>query len=204
MANNKFKKLVIFVIVLVAVTSAGAFLWSRKQVSERPDTIASGNGRIEATEIDIATKYQGRITDILFREGDFLEAGQVVARMDTKSLEAQLRQAEASVEQARHAKSYAQALVKQRKSELIVTRKDYERSLATYESNNHAIAIRQLDHDRAAMEVAAALFAEAEAKVLETEAAINVSIAKTEEIEAVGKLYGHYGAINFRRYSNLF
>ncbi len=154
MANNKFKKLVILVIVLVAVTRAAAFLWSRKQVSERPDTISSGNGRIEATEIDIATKYQGRITDILFREGDFLEAGQVVARMDTKSLEAQLRQAEASVEQARHAKSYAQALVKQRKSELIVTRKDYERSLATYESNNHAIAIRQLDHDRGENQVA--------------------------------------------------
>lgn len=183
MANSKFKKWLIIGIVLVACTGAGMSLWFRFQVSEKPDGIASGNGRIEATEIDIATKYQGRIAEILYREGDFLEADQVVARMDTKSLAAQLRQGKAAVEQARQAKNYTQALVKQRKSELLVARKDYERSQATYKSNMHAIAIRQLDHDRATMEAAAALLAEAEAQVLEAEAAINVSIAKAEEIE---------------------
>ncbi len=55
MANSKFKRCLIVVIVLVAVAGA-------------------------ATEVDIATKYQGRIAEIHFREGDFLEADQVVAR----------------------------------------------------------------------------------------------------------------------------
>ena len=183
MVNSKLKKCLIITITLVAVVGAGAFLWFRFQVLEKPATIASGNGRIEATEIDIATKYQGRIAEILCREGDFLEADQVVARMDIKILEAQLRQGKASVEQAHHAKSYAQALVQQRKIELIVARKDYDRSKATYESNMHAIAIKQLDHDRSTMEIAAVLLAEAEAQALETEAAMNVAIAKTEEIE---------------------
>ncbi len=184
MANSRFKKWLIVAVALVVVAVVGAFLWLRYQASEKPDGIASGNGRIEATEIDIATKYQGRIAEILCREGDFLAAGQVVARMDTQTLEAQLRQGKASVEQARHAKSYAQALVRQRKSELDAARRDYERSQATYKSNKRAISIKQLDHDRAATEAAAALLAEAEAKVLEAESAINVSIAKTEEIEA--------------------
>lgn len=184
MANSRFKKWLIVAVALVVVAVVGAFLWLRYQASEKPEGIASGNGRIEATEVDIATKYQGRIAEILFREGDFLEAGQVVARMDTQTLEAQLRQGRASVEQAHHARSYAQALVRQRKSELGVARRDYERSQATYKSNKHAISVKQLDHDRAVMEAAAALLAEAEAKVLEADAAINVSIAKTEEIEA--------------------
>ena len=97
MAKSKFKKWLIIGIILVACIGTGTLLWFRFQASEEPDTIVSGNGRIEATEIDIATKYQGRIAEVLYREGDFLEAGQVVARMDTKTLEAQLRQKEASV-----------------------------------------------------------------------------------------------------------
>jgi HlyD family secretion protein len=39
--------------------------------------LASGNGRIEAVEIDVATKTPGRIKEILVNEGDFVTAGQV-------------------------------------------------------------------------------------------------------------------------------
>jgi multidrug efflux pump subunit AcrA (membrane-fusion protein) len=53
------------------------------------------NGRIEATEIDIATKYFGRIEQVLVREGDTVDAGKVVARMDRSELLAQLHQAQA-------------------------------------------------------------------------------------------------------------
>ena len=183
MANSTFRKGLIVALILVAFVGAGTFFWSRLEELEKPVSIASGNGRIEATEIDIATKYHGRIAEIFCREGDFLEAGEVVARMDTQSLEAQLRQGKASVEQARHSKTYAQALVQQRKVELTVARKDYERSQAAHKSNMHAVAIKQLDHDRAAMESGEALFAEAEAQVLQADAAIDVAIAKTEEIQ---------------------
>lgn len=189
MADNKqkFKRGWIIWIVLVTVAGAVALLWSRNRGLEKPDTIAWGNGRIEATEVDIATKYQGRIAEIFCREGEFVAAGQILARMDTKTLEAQLRQAKASVEQVRHGRSFAQALVRQRTSELAVAKKDYQRSQATYQLNEYAISARQLDHDRATMETAAALLAEARAQVLESEAVINISIAKTEEIEAILK-----------------
>jgi len=43
----------------------------------------ASNGRMEATEIDIATRYERRIKQVLVREGDTVNAGQVVARMDT-------------------------------------------------------------------------------------------------------------------------
>ncbi|KAH2823828.1 hypothetical protein KXV85_001399, partial [Aspergillus fumigatus] len=54
--------------------------------------------RIEAVEIDIATKTPGRIREILVNEGDFVSAGQVLARMDTEQLQAQRRQAEAQLQ----------------------------------------------------------------------------------------------------------
>ncbi len=185
MADKTFKNRLIIVIIFVAVAGTAGWLWLWNKGEGQPEAIASGNGRIEATEVDIATKNKGRIAEILCHEGDFLQEGQVVARIDTKTLEAMHRQAEASVEQARQAKKYAQALVQQRKSEVVVTKKDYERSQATYQSNKFAIAAKQLDHDRAAMEAAAALLAEAEAQVLQSEAVINVSLGKTEEIQSI-------------------
>lgn len=183
MSNSKLRKWLVVPLVLVTIICAGAFFWFRFEELEKPVLIASGNGRVEATEIDIATKYSGRVAEILCQEGDFLAEEQVVARMDTRSLQARLRQAKASVEQARYSKSYAQALVQQREVELRVAVKDYERTKAAHESNTHAIAIKELDHDLAAMETAKALLSEAKAQVLQAEAAINVAIAKTEEID---------------------
>lgn len=43
----------------------------------------TGNGRIEAVEADVAAKPAGRVAETLVNEGDFVKAGQVIARMDT-------------------------------------------------------------------------------------------------------------------------
>jgi HlyD family secretion protein len=85
--------------------------------AELPEGIAKGNGRIEATEIDIAAKTPGRIVDVLAKEGDFVHAGQILARMDEKVLNAQQSEALAKVRQAESAKQTAIAVVNQRNSE---------------------------------------------------------------------------------------
>ena len=64
---------------------------------ELPRGIVSSNGRIEADEIDIATKFAGRVAELRVEEGDMVSAGEVVARMDTRDLEASLKRAEAHV-----------------------------------------------------------------------------------------------------------
>jgi HlyD family secretion protein len=83
-----------------------------------PPGFASGNGRLEATEYDIATKRAGRVAAVLIREGDMVEAGRLIARMDTKDLEADLREADALAAQARVDRQRAVAAVAQRESEL--------------------------------------------------------------------------------------
>jgi HlyD family secretion protein len=83
-----------------------------------PAGFASGNGRIEATEYDIATKRPGRISTVAVREGDMVEAGQVLAAMDTRDLEADLHEAEAQAAQARQDRRRAVATVTQRESEV--------------------------------------------------------------------------------------
>jgi HlyD family secretion protein len=102
---------------------------------ELPASFASGNGRIEATEYDIAAKRAGRIATVLVAEGDMVHVGEILARMDTQDLEADLREAQAQVTQAREDRRRAVAAITQRESEL--------RGAAA------AVAVRQSDLRRA-------------------------------------------------------
>src|SRR5215472_12573227 len=95
--RNRF---VLVSLVVIVAGMAGFFAWYELRPVGVPPGFVFSNGRIEATEIDIATKYAGRIEQVLVREGDTVDAGQVVARMDTSELLAQLHQAQAQERQA--------------------------------------------------------------------------------------------------------
>jgi HlyD family secretion protein len=108
-----------------------------------PAGFASGNGRIEATEYDVATKRAGRLAAVLVREGALVEPGQVVARMDTQDLEADLRQAQAQLTQARQDKRRVVAAVAQRASELRSAAPPSPSARATSGEADAAIAQRE-------------------------------------------------------------
>ena len=101
----------------LGIAGLAAFCWWFFQPAELPASIAKGNGRIEATEIDIATKLPGRISQILAKEGDFVQSGQILAKMDDHTLIAQKSEAQAQVRHAESARQTAIAIVNQRKSE---------------------------------------------------------------------------------------
>ena len=69
----------------------------------------SGNGRVEATEIDVATKLAGRVQNIMVDEGDFVHAGQTLAQMQIDVLDAQRDAAQAQSRQAVNAVASAEA-----------------------------------------------------------------------------------------------
>jgi len=86
------RKLIITGIPLVAIVGAVAgYLFLAKPAL--PPGIAGGNGRLEGKQVDITTNYQGRIAEFFADEGDTVEAGQVVAKMDVEPLEAQFPKA---------------------------------------------------------------------------------------------------------------
>src|SRR5690606_31148253 len=107
----------ILAIVAAAVVGGGYYFWRYYDSSALPVGIAAGNGRIEAVEIDISARTPGRIREIMADEGVFVEAGAVLARMDTEQMEAQRRQLEAQLKRATIGIETAHALVKQRESE---------------------------------------------------------------------------------------
>ncbi|MGN1366811.1 MAG: biotin/lipoyl-binding protein, partial [Victivallis vadensis] len=113
-------KKVIWLLVAVVAAGAGYYFYQSYREAERNGNahLVSGNGRLEATEVSIATKLAGRIETIMVNEGDFVTEGQKLALMQTNVLEAQLEQAKAQRRQAVTAEASAKAMVEVRVSEL--------------------------------------------------------------------------------------
>jgi len=177
----------VLAVILVAVVAAGVVLWLVLKPSGMPSGIVSGNGRIEAVEVDIAAKMPGRIQDITVDEGEFVRAGQVVAHMETDALVAQLAEARAQLAQAANAvqisqsqvvqresdRAFAEATVLQRAAELNVARKRLNRSEIL--AREGATPVQERDNDQAAVEGASAAVTAARAQV----AAVTAGIAAT-------------------------
>ena len=77
----------------------------------------------------------GRVTAVLVDEGEFVKAGDVLARMDTAVLEAQMREAQAQLRQAKSSVAVAHSQVTQRESEraaadAVVAQREAERDVA--------------------------------------------------------------------------
>jgi HlyD family secretion protein len=181
-------------VVVVVAAAAAFFAWDRLQPKGLPAGFASGNGRIEAVEIDVAAKSPGRVLEILVNEGDFVRAGQVLARMDSAVLEAQRREAEAQLQRARISVETAESLVRQREAEkaaalAVIAQRQAELSAAskrlerTQALADRGTAARQtLDDDRAQYEGTKAAVSAAEAQLAAAEAAIGS--AKSQVVQA--------------------
>lgn len=110
------RKTIILAVLLVAALG-GYYAWTQMQAPALPAGIAAANGRIEATEVDIAALTGGRIEEITVAEGDFVTSGDVLVQMDVVQLNAQKRQAEAQLRRAEIAVETAKAQVTQAEAE---------------------------------------------------------------------------------------
>lgn len=173
---------VILIIVAVVVVGGGAVAWFALRKPGLPPGFAGANGRLEAKQVDIATKYQGRIKDVLADEGDNVDAGQVVARMDTEPLEAQLRSDEAKIKEAQDNRRTALAEVAAKQAELNYSDKQYKRSKELVVRG--AVSEQEADVDRAHMEVNQAALLGAQAQAVRTQSSIDAATADAERIKA--------------------
>ena len=124
----------------------------------RHDKALLGSGTVEARNIRVGSKVGGRIDKVLVREGDWVEAGQILVTFDDRELKATLEQSRANLEkmergaraeeiaEARAAAAQAKADFEQRQNgyrpeEIDAARAELERA----ESDEHR---SQLDFQR--------------------------------------------------------
>jgi HlyD family secretion protein len=187
--------------LLIAVALMGVFgwqAWSRFKPAALPPGLAWGNGRIEATEVDVATRSGGRVLAVLVREGDDVQAGQVVAQMDTATLAANLARAHALLQQTQDSQraleaqvrmraqgvTTAQAQVAQREAELNFAQREWRRSKELVDRG--FLSPAKLDQDQVQVKRAHAALAVAQSQVAEAQAA--VAAAQAQRIEGLSAI----------------
>jgi HlyD family secretion protein len=176
-ARERWLRVVLIVAVVVGGAGAGFYWWKHSQ-SLLPPGIAWGNGRIEADEIDIATKFAGRIAEMLADEGDMVKAGQIVARMDTQDLAASLKKAEAQVQLAQRAIDEANANVAQQSSQVLLAKQEMDRATSLAQKGYQTKEV--VDQRQQQLDGANAALRAAQARVIESQHALEAS---THDVE---------------------
>jgi HlyD family secretion protein len=174
------KKLLIAALAVVVV--GGVIAWKMLSRPSLPPGFAGGNGRLEATQVDIAAKYAGRLKTVDANEGDTVEAGQVVATIDTEPLEAQYRASQARIREAQDNLRTAQAQVRVKKAELDYAEKQYKRSKALVKGGS--VSGQEAEADLAKAESARADLVGVQAQVVKSQSSIDAETAESERLKA--------------------
>jgi len=170
-------------VLALAVAAGATYGWLQQTRSSLPDGIARSNGRIEAEQVQIATKLAGRVVAIRADEGDMVEAGAVLARMDDGELQAQLRGAKAQVDRSEHARMRAEAAIAQRESERALAKQEYQRALILHDKGY--FPTEKLDQRLSELNVAEAGHKAALASLDDAAAAIDVAQAEVVRLESL-------------------
>jgi RND family efflux transporter MFP subunit len=168
--------IVIFLVLLLG--AAGVFWWINrpKAVAVRtiavqessasgPQTLLNGAGYVTARRVaTVSSKVSGKVMEVLVDEGMKVEAGQVLARIDSSNAEKSLQLAEAQHEAARQALDETKANLERAERELrrvtqlakdeIATQADLDKADAEAKSLRARLSKQSADIEVAAREVA--------------------------------------------------
>lgn len=160
-------------------------------------------GRADAKEIDINSKISGRVVELLVKEGDHVKAGQVIAHIDKRDLEAQKDQLNAAIEalQAQQtqasattsmqsgtsssALSQAQAARDKARADLALCESDYQRYSDLVESG--AVSRQVYEQYATKYNVAQAAYAQADSAVAQASSGLMVTSVNQAGESAVAK-----------------
>jgi HlyD family secretion protein len=173
---------VIALIVLAAAAAGGYAYWRQNQASRVPPGFARANGRIEVERVDVAAKYAGRLAEVRFSEGEMVQQGHVVARIESSENAAQLTAAKAAVHRAHQSIARAQADVTLREAELKLAETEMRRTADLVRTSASTPA--ELDRRSAQRDVAKASLDGAKVAVEDAKAATDAAQARVVEIEA--------------------
>jgi HlyD family secretion protein len=71
----RLRAVIVGFVVLAGLAAGGYAIWRDRERSAALEGFAATNGRVEATQIVIATKLPGELLEVLVREGDNVAAG---------------------------------------------------------------------------------------------------------------------------------
>lgn len=161
------KKPVLVVVVVVAVLGALLWWWSN---ADKP--VGDGlrlQGNVDIRQVSLAFDGSGRVQEVRVEEGDRVKAGDVLATLDTRTLQLQADQAKAQIESQRqtvarlHNGARPQEIV-QARSQLAAAQADAARAAQDLQrlqgvasaTSGRGVSAQEMDRARSVAKVAAA------------------------------------------------
>jgi HlyD family secretion protein len=135
------RKILIPLLVLTGLAALGVYSmgWLHRDMS------LQGSGTVEARNIRVGSKIGGRIDKVLVREGDTVEAGQLLISFDDKELQASLAQSRANAVKAE--RGFRPEEIAEARASAAQAKAEYEQRRNGYRQED--IAAAQADLDRA-------------------------------------------------------
>lgn len=140
-------------LVLIGIVACGEADMPADPVITRPvktftveggsaDAVRTFPGRVDATQrADLAFRVPGQVQEILVREGDLVEQGQVLARLDPTDYELVLEDRQATYDNARSNFERGQGLI----TDGNISRMDYDRMEANFRTASAALSKARKD-----------------------------------------------------------
>lgn len=90
------KKIIIALPIILAIMAIAYLIISSSGNDKKVIT-----GLVEITDVDVASKIPGRIDSIFVNEGDFVKKGQILAKLQSKEIDAKVEQTKGQLEAAK-------------------------------------------------------------------------------------------------------
>jgi len=169
------------VIAGLTILAVVGFVLLGDRVEDIPPDIAFGNGRIEAVQVDISTKIAGRVEEVIAQEGDLVEPGRTLARIDTAQLRARLLQAQAEIARAESEVAAAKASIAQAKAQLVLAELELDRAGKLLRKGHTSQEV--FDTRTSRRDVAKANLTAAKAVLTSRQRAVDAAVAVSDEIK---------------------
>jgi HlyD family secretion protein len=148
-----------------------------------PAGIAKAEGRIEAIQADVSSKYPGQLVDISVEEGTKVAVGQAIGRVSSPEFEARLRGAQSDLQSAQDGLAGAEAEIASRRSALVFAKSDFERGQALMKSG--FITKQAFEERQRSYQSAEAAVQNMTSRRDQAQSAITAAEAKVQQIEAM-------------------
>ena len=177
------RRLLLASLAVLTAATAGSVGWRELHRSPYPEWVAMSNGRLEAERIDITSKLPARLIEVLVDEGQMVDKGAVLVRLDAAEIEAQLRAGEAQVRRAEQAIDEAQHVVVLRESLRTLAKQEFDRTSSLVPKQ--AASVETLDQRRAALDAAEAAYQQGISSHGQAEAVLEAAQADVARLRSV-------------------
>ena len=157
-------------------------LWVLSGCSKNHQNDMSGSGILEAREVQVSSKAAGQVTQIAVREGDTVNEGQLIARLDMEKAEIQRKQALAGLQELRLNLTNARRAVSLAKDALDNVDKKHERFSALLAEGS--VTQQQFDDLDTALKAAQTQYENAKTTLLSLNAKEEQVLAQIELLDS--------------------